>query len=111
MAIQYNSNYDETIPFSDVCWQINCVSQVVQEITIPGESTTRYQASFSYTYDSNVFVRLNGVPESPGAGDIGDQQYNEFRPKKRYVKGGDIIRFVTPDDSAYIGLSIRQLQG
>ncbi len=111
MAIAYNSNYDGTLPFSDTCSQINCGSNVEQTVTIPGTTTTQYQALFAYTQASNVFVRLNGVPTIPSSGTVGSQQYGEFRPEKRYVKGGDVLHFITPDANAYIGLSLRQLQG
>jgi len=111
MVMAYNSNYDGTIPFSDTCSQINCAAAVEQTVTVPGTATTQYQALFSYTQSSNVFVRLNGVPTSPSSGSVGSQQYGEFRPEKRYVKGGDVLHFITPDTNAYIGLSLRQLQG
>lgn len=111
MAIPYNSNYDETLPFSDVCSQVNCGSNVEQTVTVPGTVTTQYQALFEYTQSSNVFIRLNATPAIPAGGTVGSQQYNEFRPKKRYVRGGDVIHFITPDATAYIGVSLRQLQG
>lgn len=111
MAIQYNSNYDETIPFSDVCRQIACGSNVEETVTIPGSVTTQYQALFSYNQSSNVFIRLNDTPTIPAIGSVGNEQYNEFRPMKRYVRGGDVVHFITPDASAYIGMSLRQLQG
>jgi hypothetical protein len=109
MAIAYNSNYDGTIPFSDTAWQVNCGASVEQTITVPGPVTSQYQALFEYIQDSNVFIRLNGVPTVPSIGSVGSQQYNEFRPHKRYVKGGDVIHFITPDASAYIGVTLRQL--
>lgn len=111
MAVQYNSNYDGTIPFSDVAYQIGLGSNVEQTITVPGSATVQYQALFSFNSTANVFVRLNGVPVSPGSGAVTSQQYSEFRPCKRYVKGGDVIHLITPDASAYAGVSLRQLQG
>jgi len=111
MTIQYNSNYNETLPFSDICYQINCAAGVEETAVIHGSSTTLYQAYFEYTNTSNVFVRLNGTPSSPPAGSVTTQSYSEFKPKKRYVKGGDVIHFITPDATAYIGVSLRQLQG
>ena len=111
MAIQFNSNYNETMPFSDVCVQINGATDTEQTYTIPGTATAQYQALFSYTSTSNVFVRLNGTPAVPTSGTSGTEQYSEFRPEKRYVKGGDILHFITPDAAgAYVGLSLRQLQ-
>ncbi len=111
MAITYNENYDGTTPFSDVCAQINCAAGVEQTFTVPGVATTQYQALFSYNASANVFVRLNATPTSPGSGTVGTQPYSEFRPLKRYVKGGDVLHFITPDTNAFIGLSLMQIQG
>lgn len=111
MAIQYNSNYDETIPFSDVAYPVALATNTDETITVPGSATTQYQALFSYTSTSNVFVRLNDIAVVPAPSSATLTQYNEFRPKKRYVKGGDVIHLITPDASAYVGVSLRQLQG
>lgn len=111
MTIQYNENYLETMPFSDTCAQINCGANVEQTYTVPGTSEQQYQAYFEYTQDSNVFVCKNQTPTIPASGTIGEQQYNEFKPKKRYVRGGDVLHFITPDTNAYIGMSLRRLQG
>lgn len=113
MAIQYNSNFDLTIPFSDVCAQVALGAAVEQTFTVPGTAVNKYAARFSYISTSNVFVRLNGTPTTPGAASVGTQQYNEYRPgddgSQRYVQGGDVIHFITPDTTAYVGVSLRQL--
>lgn len=111
MAIQYNSNFDETIPFSDVAIQFTLGSNVEETYTVPGTALAQYQALFAYNQEANVFVCLNATPVVPVSGDVGTQQYNEFRPEKRYVKGGDVIHLITPDASAYVGVSLRQLPG
>jgi len=111
MAIQYNSNYDGTIPFSDVVYQVALAANTDDTITIPGTAVTQYQALFSYTSTSNVFVRNNDIAGVPAGGTIGTEQYNEFRPDKRYVRGGDVLHLITPDATAYVGVSLRQLQG
>lgn len=111
MTIKYNANYIETMPFSDTAVQVNLGVGVEQTFTVPGTDTMQYQAYFEYICTSNVFVCLNDTPVIPGAGSVGTQQYNELRPKKRYVRGGDVIHFITPDTSAYVGVSLRQLQG
>lgn len=110
MAIQYNSNYVETMPFSDVCAQINCASGAEETWTVPGSASAQYQAYFEYASNSNVFVRLNAVPTVPTNGNVNTESYNEFKPVKRYVKGGDVLHFITPDTNAYIGVSLRQIQ-
>ena len=111
MAIKYNANYIETMPFSDVCLQLNLAAATPQTWTVPGTPEQFYQAYFEYASNSNVFVCNNGTAAAPGGGAKTTQQYNEFKPKKRYVRGGDVLSFVTPDPTAYAGVSLRQLQG
>ncbi len=111
MTIAYNANYLETMPFSDTAIQVSCAANTEETFTVPGSSVQQYQAYFEYTSTSNVFVCLNSAPTVPLSGTTGTQPYSEFRPKKRYVKGGDVLHFITPDTSAYIGVSLRKLQG
>lgn len=111
MTISYNANYIETMPFSDTCIQVNCAAGVEKTWTVPGTAEQQFQAYFEYNCTANVFVCKNAVPVLPTSGTVGEQQYSEFKPKKRYVRGGDILHFITPDTNAYIGVSLRQLQG
>lgn len=111
MTIQYNANYIETMPFSDTAAQINCADGVEQTWTIPGTATMQYQAYFEYASNSNVYVCKNATPVIPTSGSVGTQPYNEFKPLKRYVAGGDVLHFITSDSNAYIGVSLRQIQG
>lgn len=111
MTIAYNANYIETMPFSDTAVQVNCAANTEETWTVPGEPTMQYQAYFEYNQSSNVFICKNATPTIPASGTVGEQPYNEFRPKKRYVRGGDVLHFITPDANAYIGLSLRQIQG
>jgi hypothetical protein len=96
--------------FSDTCFQIGCSTSSEQTATVPGDNTMYYQAYFEYIDTSNVYICLNATPVIPALGSVGTQPYNEFRPQKRIVKGGDVIHFITPDTNARIGVSLRQLQ-
>lgn len=114
MAIKYSSNYEQTIPLSDVCAQIHLTANVGQQFVVPGVDTIKYSVLFSYISTSNVFVCNNAAPVIPAANTVGVQQYNEFRPgedsvTKRYVKGGDVLHFITPDATAYVGIRLMQL--
>ena len=112
MAIKYNANYLETMSFSDVCLQLNLAASTAQSWTVPGTSNQYFQAYFEYASNSNVFVCNNGVALAPGGGAQTTQQYSEFKPEKRYVRGGDVLSFVTPDTTgAFMGVSLRQIQG
>lgn len=110
MAIQYNSNYHETMPFSDAAYQLALTANNAQSITIQGLPNTKYQAYFSFNDEANVFVRLNAPASVPADNTVNTEQYNELRPLKRYVQTGDVLHFITPDTNAYVGVSLRQIQ-
>jgi hypothetical protein len=115
MTTLYNSNFHETMPFSDTCAQFNLGANAEQTMTVPGAPITpgkppkQFQALFSYNSTANVFVSINETPIVPTLGTPGDQKTSEFRPEKRYVNGGDVIHIITPDTSAYVGVSLRDL--
>lgn len=114
MAIPYNSNYDLTIPFSDVSAQFALVAGSFLTFTVPGPETINYAVRFAYTQDSSIFVRLGDAPTIPGSNTVTDEQYSEFKPgfdgTQRYVKGGDVLYFQTTDTAgAYMGITLRQL--
>ena len=111
MTSKWNANYIETMPFSDTCFQVGLSASSEHTATVPGDSSMQFQAYFEYASNSNVFVCLNATPVVPALGSVGTQPYNEFKPKKRYVRGGDVIHFISPDTSSYVGVSLRQLQG
>ena len=111
MAIAYNSNYEGTMPFSDTVAQVACTVNAEQTFTVPGTIEQQFQALFTYASNSNVYVRLNDTPTVPAAGSVSTQPYSEFKPYKKYVRGGDVLHFITPDTTAYIGLTLSQLQG
>ena len=111
MTIAYNENYKGTLPFSDTAIQVNCALNVAQTYTVQGLVTAQYQAYFEYASNSNVFIAKNATPVIPASGTVGTQPYSEFKPAKRYVSGGDVLHFITPDANAYIGVSLRKLQG
>ena len=113
MAVNFNSNFDESVPFSDTCAQVALQANTEETFTLPGAATIKYQLRFTYISTTNVFVRKNATPTIPAAGTVGTQQYNEFRPgsdgSKRYAVGGDVIHLITPDASAYVGIAVVQL--
>lgn len=113
MAISYNSNYDLTIPFSDICFQINVQTGTGESFTVPGSPTDKYSAKFAYGATSNVFVRLNTAASVPAGGAVTTESYSELNPghdrSQRYVSGGDVLHFSTPDANAYASVSLRQI--
>lgn len=113
MAILINSNYDETVPFSDVNAQLALATNVNSAYTVPGTALNTYQVRFTYVYNANVFVRLNAAATVPGAGLTTQVTYEEFRPgsdgSKRYVRGGETLNFITPDASGYVGITLMSI--
>ena len=113
MAIMYNSNYDVTVPFSDVCFQLALAANVQQHVTIPGDFNNRYAVRFEYNDTSNVFARMDAAAVVPPGGTLTSVPYQEFRPgqdgSQRYATGGQTISFITPDATAYVGVSLRSL--
>jgi len=112
MAIRYSSSFDETIPFSDECAQLNLAQDTALTYTVPGNGKAKYSALLSYNDAANVFVSLNGTAASPGAGTKTETTRMEFRPTKRFVIGGDVLSLITPDTAgAYVGISLRSIPG
>ena len=112
MTTGWNSNFqNKTIPFSDTSVQIALAANTSQSYTVPGSETQKYQALFSYTSTSNIFVGYNQAPTTPAPGTHNTNGNEEFRPDCRYVQGGDIIFFITPDSTGYVGVSLRAIPG
>lgn len=109
MAIPYTSSYDLTLSFSDTCDQIGLSANTAVSITVPGANTLYYSAEFNYASNSNVFVGKNNTATVPALNGHNTQQYVAFKPPKRYVVGGDMLSFITPDTTAYVGLELRSI--
>jgi hypothetical protein len=107
VAIPYGSSFDITIPFSDTDAQLTLSATDVLTYTVPGIATQKYTVLFSYNATENVYVGLNVTPAVPMANSITTVSFVEFRPDKRYVKGGDVLSFITPDTTVYMGISLR----
>jgi len=114
MAVSYNSNYDLTIPFSDVSYQVNVQTGTPESFTVPGVATDKYSAKFAYGPASNVFVRVGASPTVPASGVVLTESYAELNPghdrSQRYLNGGDVVHFSTPDSNAYASVSLRRIQ-
>src|SRR5690606_14314133 len=110
MTMPYHSNYDGTIPFSDTCAQFHLTNNVTVLWTIPGSSLVTYQARFSFSSTSHVFVRRGAQPALPAANSMTAVPYSHFKPDLLVVHGGEILEFISPDANAYFGASLMVLQ-
>lgn len=106
---KYNENFDGTITFTDTSCRLALATNVAQTYTVPGTNAKTYKAIFTYNDSANVIVGLNVAATVPGAGTNQTTENMEYRPACRYVKGGDEISFITPDASAYCGVSLWSL--
>lgn len=109
MALRWSSSYEGTLGFSDTDAQLFLTSGGALTYTLPGDGSKKYTILFSYTSTSNVFVGYNVTPSVPSSGTITAVARVEFRPEKRYAIGGDVITFVTPDATVYMGISVRSI--
>lgn len=113
MATSFNSNFNLSIPFSDESVQIHLDQNTDETYIVPGDKSVIYAVYFGYNLSSNVFVSLNAPFAIPAAGNVSTQRFAELNPGfsggQRYVKGGDILHFITPDASAFVSIALKRL--
>lgn len=111
----YNNSFNDTTSFSNTTSQMALATGTALTYTVPGAATDKYQVRFTYISTSNIFVGWNVTAATPGAGLQTNTSYLEFRPgsdgSKRYANGGDVLSFITPDASAYVGIALELLPG
>lgn len=106
----YNSSFGGTTPFSDTNSNFNLAANVGLSYTVPGVSSIKYRAKFSYTASANVWVSLNGTAATPAPGTQNSTSIQEFRPDVKYVKGGDVLNLISSDAAgAQVGVSLLQI--
>lgn len=104
---RYTSSFDVTRPFSDTCAQLSLTVGSVLTYTVPGDGSKKYSILFEYASDSNIYVGYNATPAAATADSITLAPNVEYKPEARYAIGGDVISFVTPDATAWMGISLR----
>ena len=105
----FNSSFDETRPFSDMAVQINLSANVAQSYTILGTSADTYRCEFSFAYNANVWVGFNVTATSPSGGVPTVSNNIELRPSARYVRGGDVLSFISNANASDVGFSLLKL--
>lgn len=109
MVLRYSSSYDETIGFTDTECQLTLTANNVLTYTLPGDNSKKFTILFSYNSNANVFVGKNVTPAVPAGNTKTVVPFVEFRPIKRYAIGGDVISFISPDATTYMGISVRSI--
>lgn len=111
----YNKNFLSTLPFSDLCVQIALAANTALTYTVPGNSSMVYRAEFSFSNDANVWVGYNTTAVVPIAGSVTHTSNSslELNPGKfgqaRYVRGGDVLSFISGSIVSNAGISLLQL--
>lgn len=105
---RFNTNYLECLPFSDQSVQVALAANTALPYTIPGDSSVQYRCQFSYAYDANVWVGYNTAAVVPIAGAVTTASNTSivFRPDVKYVRGGDILSFISGSIVSNIGLEL-----
>lgn len=99
MTTPYQNAYNNTMPFSDNAPTVALAANTELTYTVPGNSSLRYRVSFSWAYNSNVWVSVNSTASIPTPGTINSSSTQEYRPgadgSARYVRGGDVLHFIS----------------
>ena len=106
---KFRTNYNETYPISDTGAKISLVANTEQTFTVPGPTTQKYRARFSYAATSEVWVKINGTPTPPIANTAVATYMEEFRPENIYVLGGDVIHVISTG-TPQVGISFLSLE-
>jgi len=106
MYTRYNSNFSNTLPFSNINFNAALATSTALGYTVPGVATQRFKVKFRSNYSAEIWVCYNGTAAIPSAGTGSTVPYQELLPlnESRYVNGGDTLSFIcstgTPQVSA-----------
>ncbi len=105
---RFNTNFLECLPFSDQAVQVALAANTALPYTIPGGSDVQYRCEFSYAYDANVWVGFNStaVVPVPGAVTTTSNTSIVLNPKIKYVRGGDVLSFISGSIVSNMGFEL-----
>lgn len=94
---KFNTHFLKCLPFSDLTVQVALAASTALTYTIPGDSSIQYRCEFSYAYDANVWVGFNTTAVVPSAGAVTTSSNSSLvlRPTIKYVRGGDVLSFIS----------------
>lgn len=105
----YNSQYQGCFPFSNTTPSVALAANTALSYTVPGDDTTRYRVEFHYNATENIYIANNSTAAVPSAGTVSANSVSSYRPAVRYVRGGDVLSFITSDTTAQFGFDLLQL--
>jgi len=91
------------VTFAENNYQTNLATNTAQSLTVPSNFQT-WLAIFAIEPGSNVFIANNATAVVPGSSFA--ETNTQYIPTARQVSGGDVLSFITPDTSAYVGVSL-----
>lgn len=106
---RYAMSNGGTVPFSDITVQLSLLANTGLTYTVPGPNSISYRAEFSWNDDESVWVGYNITPTVPSSGTITQTNSVERNPKIKFVRGGDVLTFISRDITADSGFSLLQL--
>ena len=109
MTATYYNNFVDTTNFSDTSFRFTLTAGFEQSITVPGSSTDNLQALFGIAETDHIFVGYNFGASIPADNTHESVGQTEMNPEKRFVKGGDVLYFLSPDTKAWLTVSFRKL--
>lgn len=110
MATRYHSSFDKTLNFTDTCAQFTLTANNVQTYTVPGTADQKFTLLFSYNSNQDVFVGYNVTAAIPAPNTNTTLSQVEYKPfDSRWVIGGDVLSFITPNATTYLGISLRSV--
>lgn len=109
MVATYYNNFEDTTIVSDTTIQLTLTAGMELTYTVPGAASKKMQALFSFNDNANVFVGLNVTVASPADNTVQETKFMEYKPEKRFVKGGDVIHFISPDTRTWCGVAFLSL--
>jgi len=109
----FNTGNLHTLPFSDTAPQFALAASTVLTYTVPGTSAHAYRCEFKLPSGSAVYVGYNSTPTLPTAGTISTGTRCELLTggEARFVRGGDILSFISATIVTNGGLNLLTLPG
>ena len=107
----FNTGFLDTTPFSNLTAQFGLNAGTALPYTVPGTSATSYRATFSWPYNANVWVGYNVTATTPTENTMSSTANMELRPDFRYVRGGDVLSFISIGAVTDAGISLLTLPG
>jgi|SRR6185503_16130323 len=110
----YNSAFEGAFPFSDQTVQVALAANTELTYTVPGDNSMQYRADFSVPYNANIWIGYNITVTQPTPATATTTNRVERISNEnyvRYVRGGDVLHFISNALVTDIGISLLRLPG